>query len=67
MNKSAKLLIAAAGTGGHVMPALAVAELVSKEKFQVHWAGTEHGLEKRLLSDHTFPFHCFKVSSPPAN
>jgi UDP-N-acetylglucosamine--N-acetylmuramyl-(pentapeptide) pyrophosphoryl-undecaprenol N-acetylglucosamine transferase len=43
------LLIMAAGTGGHVMPGLAVAKLMQSRGWRVSWLGTEHGMENRLV------------------
>jgi UDP-N-acetylglucosamine--N-acetylmuramyl-(pentapeptide) pyrophosphoryl-undecaprenol N-acetylglucosamine transferase len=39
----------AAGTGGHVMPGLAVAREAQARGFTVSWLGTRHGLENRLV------------------
>jgi len=39
----------AAGTGGHVMPGLAVADAMRQRGWQVHWLGTRHGMENRLV------------------
>jgi UDP-N-acetylglucosamine--N-acetylmuramyl-(pentapeptide) pyrophosphoryl-undecaprenol N-acetylglucosamine transferase len=44
------VLIMAAGTGGHVFPALAVADLLRQQGVQVHWLATPNGMEHRLLS-----------------
>jgi len=46
---SKTLLIMAAGTGGHVMPGLAVADAMRQRGWQVHWLGTRHGMENRLV------------------
>ncbi|PKO25990.1 MAG: undecaprenyldiphospho-muramoylpentapeptide beta-N-acetylglucosaminyltransferase [Betaproteobacteria bacterium HGW-Betaproteobacteria-8] len=46
---SKTLLIMAAGTGGHVMPGLAVAEAMRNRGWQVHWLATRHGMENRLV------------------
>ncbi|ROH84122.1 undecaprenyldiphospho-muramoylpentapeptide beta-N-acetylglucosaminyltransferase [Pseudomethylobacillus aquaticus] len=46
---SKTLLIMAAGTGGHVMPGLAVAAEMQARGWQVHWLGTTHGMENRLV------------------
>jgi UDP-N-acetylglucosamine--N-acetylmuramyl-(pentapeptide) pyrophosphoryl-undecaprenol N-acetylglucosamine transferase len=54
--RSRKLLIAGGGTGGHVFPALAIAlEWVSRgEERQVVFAGTERGIEARLVPQSGF-------------
>jgi UDP-N-acetylglucosamine--N-acetylmuramyl-(pentapeptide) pyrophosphoryl-undecaprenol N-acetylglucosamine transferase len=46
---SKTLLIMAAGTGGHVMPGLAIADTMRQRGWQVHWLGTLHGMENRLV------------------
>ncbi|HEU4708933.1 MAG TPA: undecaprenyldiphospho-muramoylpentapeptide beta-N-acetylglucosaminyltransferase [Methylophilaceae bacterium] len=43
------LLIMAAGTGGHIMPGLAVAEAMRARGWEVCWLGTRHGMENRLV------------------
>ena len=37
------ILIIAGGTGGHVYPALAVAEILKQKGFNLFWLGTNHG------------------------
>lgn len=44
-----KLLIMAAGTGGHIFPGLAIAETMQARGWQVSWLGTEHGMERDLV------------------
>jgi UDP-N-acetylglucosamine--N-acetylmuramyl-(pentapeptide) pyrophosphoryl-undecaprenol N-acetylglucosamine transferase len=43
------LVIMAAGTGGHVIPGLAVAAEMQKRGWQVSWLGTTHGMENKLV------------------
>jgi UDP-N-acetylglucosamine--N-acetylmuramyl-(pentapeptide) pyrophosphoryl-undecaprenol N-acetylglucosamine transferase len=43
------LLVMAAGTGGHVIPGLAVAAEVKRRGWTVSWLGTSSGLENRLV------------------
>ena len=43
------VLVMAGGTGGHVFPALAVAQQMRDQGLSVHWLGTRAGLEARLI------------------
>jgi len=43
------LLIVAAGTGGHVIPGLAVAAEVQRRGWTVSWLGTSTGMENKLV------------------
>ncbi len=43
------VLIMAAGTGGHVFPALACAEELRSRGYQVHWLGAGRGIECRVV------------------
>jgi UDP-N-acetylglucosamine--N-acetylmuramyl-(pentapeptide) pyrophosphoryl-undecaprenol N-acetylglucosamine transferase len=50
-----KVMIVAGGTGGHVMPALAVARHLRLQGHEVHWLGTHTGIEARLVPAENFP------------
>lgn len=56
---SKHLVIAAAGTGGHVMPGIAVAKILRSRGWTVSWIGTEKGMERRLVERYGIPFHAF--------
>lgn len=53
------LLIAASGTGGHLFPALAVAEALSAD-WQVHWVGVPNRLETDLVPSR-YPLHMVRA------
>lgn len=50
-------LLAGGGTGGHIFPALAVAEELGKRGWRVSFTGSETGLEARLVAEKGIPFH----------
>ncbi|HEX3894244.1 MAG TPA: undecaprenyldiphospho-muramoylpentapeptide beta-N-acetylglucosaminyltransferase [Terracidiphilus sp.] len=57
-----RVLIAGGGTGGHIIPALAVArELVARHAAEVLFVGTERGLETRLVPQAGFPLQLIQV------
>jgi len=45
------VLIMAGGTGGHVFPALSVAEALRSDGWQVVWLGTRSGMEARIVPE----------------
>lgn len=50
------VLITAGGTGGHVFPALAVAELLRNQGWQVSWLGTSDRMEAQVVPAAGFDF-----------
>ena len=54
-----RLLIAASGTGGHLFPALAVAEALPAA-WDVHWLGVPDRLERQLVPGR-YPLHTVKA------
>ncbi len=46
-----RIVIMAGGTGGHVFPALAVAQALMEKNWQVSWLGTQKGLESRVIPE----------------
>jgi len=57
-----RVLIAGGGTGGHIIPALAVArELVARHSAEVLFVGTARGMESRLVPDAGFNLHLVDV------
>jgi UDP-N-acetylglucosamine--N-acetylmuramyl-(pentapeptide) pyrophosphoryl-undecaprenol N-acetylglucosamine transferase len=61
-NPSLKVLIAGGGTGGHVIPALAIArELRDVHGAELRFVGTARGLETRLVPEAGFPLELIHV------
>ena len=52
---SKRILIMAAGTGGHVFPALAVAKMFKHDGIQVSWLGTREGMEVKWVGSENIP------------
>lgn len=58
---SKKIMMMAGGTGGHVMPALAVARYLQNEGNAIHWLGTHQGFEARLVPSYGFPISYINI------
>jgi UDP-N-acetylglucosamine--N-acetylmuramyl-(pentapeptide) pyrophosphoryl-undecaprenol N-acetylglucosamine transferase len=50
-----KLLIMAAGTGGHIFPGIAIAQEMRARGWDVSWLGTAHGMEGEIVPKHGIP------------
>ncbi len=57
-----KILIMAGGTGGHVFPALTIANELIARGSHVEWLGTRAGIEARVLADTFIPLHFISVA-----
>ena len=44
-----RLMIMAAGTGGHIFPGIAIAQTMRARGWEVSWLGTSHGMETELV------------------
>ena len=56
-------LFAGGGTGGHLYPALAIAQKLEKtvKECEIHFVGTKKGIENRVVPEHGYPLHLISV------
>lgn len=61
------VMMMAAGTGGHVFPALAVAKELQQKGIAVSWLATPAGMENRLLKNHNIPIYQIDIQGVRGN
>lgn len=57
-----RIVVMAGGTGGHVFPALAVADELRARGVEVSWLGTRRGLEAEVVPKAGFPIDYIHVA-----
>lgn len=55
------IVIMAGGTGGHVFPALAVAQMLQQQGFAIAWLGTAQGLEATVIPPTQIPLYTLNI------
>ncbi|MCU7938688.1 MAG: undecaprenyldiphospho-muramoylpentapeptide beta-N-acetylglucosaminyltransferase [gamma proteobacterium symbiont of Bathyaustriella thionipta] len=55
------VLIMAGGTGGHIFPALATAQVLQDKGVHIEWLGTKKGLEARLVPEHHYSINYIEI------
>src|SRR5579862_2981078 len=65
VQRQLRCLIAAGGTAGHVLPALAVADALSERGVHVTFAGSPDRVEARLVPDAGYELDSFRISGLP--
>ncbi len=64
-----KILIAAGGTGGHIYPALAMADAFRKKRpdIQIEFVGTAHGFENKIIPAQGYRLHHLPIGRLNSN
>ena len=65
--KPKHVMMMAAGTGGHVFPALAVAQELQQQGINVSWLATPTGMENRLLKNQNIPIYQIDIQGVRGN
>lgn len=60
---SKTIMIMAGGTGGHIFPALAVADKMRERSWKVVWLGNPEGMEARLVPQHGYEMAWLKFGA----
>lgn len=62
-----RILLAGGGTGGHIYPALAIAEKMKTlhPECEILYVGTQKGLENRIVPQRKIPFRTIVVEGLP--
>lgn len=60
-------LLMAGGTGGHIFPALAVAQALRNNGHQVRWLGSENAMETRIVPEYDIPLFTLAIKGVRGN
>lgn len=52
-----RILFTGGGTAGHVTPSLALIEALGRAGWEVHYAGSRHGIERSIIEPLGLPYH----------
>jgi UDP-N-acetylglucosamine--N-acetylmuramyl-(pentapeptide) pyrophosphoryl-undecaprenol N-acetylglucosamine transferase len=67
LKRVANVMVMAAGTGGHIFPALAVAEKLRSQGVNVFWLATLAGMEHRLVAPSGIPLFAIDIQGLRGN
>ncbi|MFK5891620.1 MAG: undecaprenyldiphospho-muramoylpentapeptide beta-N-acetylglucosaminyltransferase [Pseudomonadota bacterium] len=56
------ILIMAGGTGGHIFPALAIADEMKRRHYDIVWLGTKKSMESRLVPENNYPIEYIDIA-----
>ncbi|MFA7056588.1 MAG: undecaprenyldiphospho-muramoylpentapeptide beta-N-acetylglucosaminyltransferase [Candidatus Cloacimonadales bacterium] len=56
-----KFIISAGGTGGHIMPAISIAEELRKRGHEILYIGNKNSMEEKIVAKREFPFEAINV------
>lgn len=60
-------LVMAGGTGGHIFPALAVAQALQKKGHKIVWLGSEGAMETRIVPQYGIPLETLAIKGVRGN
>lgn len=61
MTEQKKLLVMAGGTGGHIFPAIAVAQYLQQQGWDICWLGTKERMEAQLVPKYGIPIEFIRI------